>query len=227
MGWTKPHCLFFDRVRLTRHIGTSKTEGGKGGRCYGGPCDANECEKDQRAIVRFANCERKLEKEAGKRKRLDLTVSSKKKKTQLSTSAENSTAAPKNSTTVPKHSAVPENSTAVPENSDVVPEKIFLPPKESKSAFQKAYKIFDLPNDDSSLGIKEFLLLRKEETIFIFRNELKTYKAFKVSKWVHCIYSKETDAGKMIKNVELKTPNNEVCYRKLISSDFMTTCLRK
>ncbi|GFT61206.1 hypothetical protein TNCV_599721 [Trichonephila clavipes] len=124
---------------------------------------------------------------------------------------ENSAAAPKNSTTVPEHSAaVPENSTAVPENSDVVPEKISLSPKESESAFQKGYKIFDLPNNDSSLGIKEFLLLRKEETIFIFRNELKTYKALKVSKWVHCIYSKETDAEKMIKNVELKTPNNEV-----------------
>ncbi|GFY76836.1 uncharacterized protein TNIN_16681 [Trichonephila inaurata madagascariensis] len=81
------------------------------------------------------NCERKLEKEAGKRKRVDLTVSSKKKKTQLSTSAENSAAAPKNSTTVPDHSAVPENST-------VVPEKIFLLPKESESAFQKAYKTF-------------------------------------------------------------------------------------
>ncbi|GFY45941.1 hypothetical protein TNIN_205961 [Trichonephila inaurata madagascariensis] len=107
-----------------------------------------------------SNCERKLEKEAGK-KRVDLTVSSKKKKTQLSTSAENSAAAPKNSTTVPEHSAIPENS-------DVVPEKIFLPPKESESAFQKAYKTFDLPNNDSLLGIKEFLLLRKEETIFLF-----------------------------------------------------------
>ncbi|GFX60351.1 uncharacterized protein TNCV_4741071 [Trichonephila clavipes] len=128
-------------------------------------------------------CERKLEKEAGKRKRVDLSVSSRKKKTQLSTSAENSTADPEN---------------------------IFLPPKENESAFQKAYKTFNLPNNDSSLGIKEFLLLRKEETIFIFRNELETYKALKVSKWVHCIYSKATDAGKMIKNVEFKTPNNDV-----------------
>ncbi|GFV84446.1 uncharacterized protein TNCV_5007101 [Trichonephila clavipes] len=128
-------------------------------------------------------CERKLEKEAGKRKRVDLSVSSRKKKTQLFTSAENSTADPEN---------------------------IFLPPKENESAFQKAYKTFNLPNNDSSLGIKEFLLLRKEETIFIFRNELETYKALKVSKWVHCIYSKATDAGKMIKNVEFKTPNNEV-----------------
>ncbi|GFX99838.1 c2H2-type domain-containing protein [Trichonephila clavipes] len=128
-------------------------------------------------------CERKLEKEAGKRKRLDLSVSSRKKKTHLFTSAENSTADPEN---------------------------IFLPPKENERAFQKAYKTFNLPNNDSSLGIKEFLLLRKEETIFIFRNELETYKALKVSKWVHCIYSKATDAGKMIKNVEFKTPNNEV-----------------
>ncbi|GFV78656.1 c2H2-type domain-containing protein [Trichonephila clavipes] len=128
-------------------------------------------------------CERKLEKEAGKRKRVDLSVSSRKKKTQLFTSAENSTADPEN---------------------------IFLPPKENERAFQKAYKTFNLPNNDSSLGIKEFLLLRKEETIFIFRNELETYKALKVSKWVHCIYSKATDAGKMIKNVEFKTPNNEV-----------------
>ncbi|GFU80620.1 c2H2-type domain-containing protein [Trichonephila clavipes] len=128
-------------------------------------------------------CERKLEKEAGKRKRVNLSVSSRKKKTQLFTSAENSTADPEN---------------------------IFLPPKENESAFQKAYKTFNLPNNDSSLGIKEFLLLRKEETIFIFRNELETYKALKVSKWVHCIYSKATDAGKMIKNVEFKTPNNEV-----------------
>ncbi|GFY20197.1 uncharacterized protein TNCV_208291 [Trichonephila clavipes] len=92
------------------------------------------------------NYKRKLKKEAGKRKRVDLTVLSKKKKTQLSTSAENSAAAPKSSTTVPEHSAVPENS-------DVIPEKIFLPPKESKSSFQKAYKTFDLPNNDSSLGI--------------------------------------------------------------------------
>ncbi|GFW00153.1 hypothetical protein TNCV_2914351 [Trichonephila clavipes] len=89
------------------------------------------------------NCERKMEKKAEKRKRVDMTVSSKKKKTQLSTSAENSAAAPKNYTTVPEHSAIPKNSKAVPE-------KIFLPPKE-----------------------------KKEETIFIFRNELKTYKALK------------------------------------------------
>ncbi|GFU54069.1 c2H2-type domain-containing protein [Trichonephila clavipes] len=128
-------------------------------------------------------CERKLEKEAGKRKRVDLSVSSRKKKTQLSTSAENSTADPEN---------------------------IFLPPKENESAFQKAYKTFNLPYNDSSMGIKGFLLLRKEETIFIFRNELETYKALKVSKWVHCIYSKATHTGKMIKNVEFKTPNNEV-----------------
>ncbi|GFU32296.1 hypothetical protein TNCV_2409021, partial [Trichonephila clavipes] len=148
------------------------------------------------------NCERKLEKEAGKRKRVNLTVSSKKKKTQWFTSAENSAAAPKNSMTVPEHSAVSENSTAVPENSDVVPEKIFLPPKETESVFQKACKTFDLPNNDSSLGVIEFLLLRKEDTTFIFRSELKTYKALKVSKWVHCIYSKETDAVKMIKNAE-------------------------
>ncbi|GFY01937.1 uncharacterized protein TNCV_5097981 [Trichonephila clavipes] len=91
-----------------------------------------------------------MEKEAGKRKRVDLTVS---------------------------------KQSAVPENSDVVPEKIFLPPKENASAFQKAYKTFDLPNNDRSLGIKEFLLLRKEETICIFRNELKAYKALKLSKW--------------------------------------------
>ncbi|GFY40350.1 hypothetical protein TNIN_344381 [Trichonephila inaurata madagascariensis] len=71
------------------------------------------------------------------KERVDLTVSSRKKKTQLSTFAENSAAAaPKNSTTVPEHS------TAVPENSMAVPEKIFLPPKESESAFQKAYKTF-------------------------------------------------------------------------------------
>ncbi|GFT40180.1 uncharacterized protein NPIL_688351, partial [Nephila pilipes] len=143
------------------------------------------------------NCQRKLQKEAGKRKRLDLTISSRKKKSQLSTSDENS-------------AAVLENSTTVPENSDDDLEKISLPPKESESAFQKAYKSFNLPNNDSSLGIKEFLLLRKEETVFIFRNELKTYKSLKVSKWIHCIYSKETDAGKMIKNVEFKTSNNEV-----------------
>ncbi|GFW23022.1 hypothetical protein TNCV_3801231 [Trichonephila clavipes] len=128
-------------------------------------------------------CERKLEKEAGKRKRVDLSVSSRKKKTQLSTSAE---------------------------NFSVDPENIFLPSKENESAFQKAYKAFNHPNNDSSLGIKEFLLLRKEETIFIFCNKLETYKALKVSKWVHCIYSKVTDARKMIKNVEFKTPNNEV-----------------
>ncbi|GFS85344.1 hypothetical protein NPIL_308241 [Nephila pilipes] len=158
------------------------------------------------------NCQRKLQKEAGKRKRLDLTISSRKKKSQLSTSAENSAAVLENSTTVPENSTtVPENSTTVPENSTTVPEnsdddleKISLPPKESESAFQKAYKSFNLPNNDSSLGIKEFLLLRKEETVFIFRNELKTYKSLKVSKWIHCIYSKETDAGKMIKNVEFK-----------------------
>ncbi|GFS99950.1 hypothetical protein TNCV_4196351 [Trichonephila clavipes] len=49
------------------------------------------------------NCERKLEKKAGKRKRVDLTVSSRKRKTQLSTFAENSAAAPKNSSTVPEY----------------------------------------------------------------------------------------------------------------------------
>ncbi|GFY48656.1 hypothetical protein TNIN_449981 [Trichonephila inaurata madagascariensis] len=166
-------------------------------------CDTSFTRKDNLLKhLKNKSCGRKLEKEAGKRKRVDLSVSSRKKKTQLSTSAENSAAAPKNFTTVT------ENSTAVPETSTAVPEKFFLPPKEKESAFQKAYKTFDLPDNDSSLGIKEFLLLRKEETIFIFRNELKTYKALKVSKWVHCIYSKETDAGKMIKNAEFKTPNN-------------------
>ncbi|GFU51483.1 hypothetical protein TNCV_4082231 [Trichonephila clavipes] len=63
-------------------------------------------------------CERKLEKEAGKRKRVDLSVSSRKKKTQLSTSAENSTADPEN---------------------------IFLPPKENESAFQKHIKLLIFP----------------------------------------------------------------------------------
>ncbi|GFX63391.1 uncharacterized protein TNCV_3619941 [Trichonephila clavipes] len=237
MGWTKPHCLSFDRVRLTRYIGASKTAGGKGTRC----CQKNfvtnyilkrytlqvheknavlQCADCSKKFVRESDlkrhrdsvhstekitckfcdtsftrkdnllkhlnnkrCGRKLEKEAGKRKRVNLSVSSTKKKTQLFTSAENST---------------------------VDPENIFLPPKENESAFQKAYTTFNLPNSDSSLGIKEFLFLRKEETIFIFCNVLETYKAFKVSKWVHCIYSNVTDAGKMIKNVEFKTPNNEV-----------------
>ncbi|GFX65737.1 hypothetical protein TNCV_4094291 [Trichonephila clavipes] len=194
MGWTKPHCQVFDRVRLTRYIGASKTVGGKGTRHKDSVhstekitckfCDTSFIRKDN--LLKHSNnkiCERKLEKEAGKRKRVDLSVSSRKKKTQLSTSAENSTADPEN---------------------------IFLPPKENESVFQKAYKSFNLPNNDSSLGIKEFLLLRKEEAIFIFCNELETYKALKVSKWVRCIYSKVTDAGKMIKNVEFKTPNNEV-----------------
>ncbi|GFT86730.1 hypothetical protein TNCV_1251871 [Trichonephila clavipes] len=31
----------------------------------------------------------------------------------------------------------------------------------------------------------------------------------------------------MIKNIEFKTPNNEVLQETLISPDFMTTCLRK
>ncbi|GFS61200.1 uncharacterized protein NPIL_542781, partial [Nephila pilipes] len=53
-----------------------------------------------------------------------LTISSRKKKSQLSTSDENS-------------AAVLENSTTVPENSDDDLEKISLPPKESESAFQK------------------------------------------------------------------------------------------
>ncbi|GFY04450.1 hypothetical protein TNCV_4415381 [Trichonephila clavipes] len=114
MGCAKPHCLSFDQVRLILHIRASKTAGGKGTR----------------------NFERKLEKEAGKRKRVDLTVSSKKKKTQLPTSAENSAAAPKNSTTVPEYSAVPENS-------DVVHEKIFLAPKESE--IKKQIKLLTFP----------------------------------------------------------------------------------
>ncbi|GFS64618.1 uncharacterized protein TNCV_4684541 [Trichonephila clavipes] len=50
----------------------------------------------------FLKCERKLEKEAGKRKRVDLSVSSRKKKTQLFTSAENSTADPENIFLPPK-----------------------------------------------------------------------------------------------------------------------------
>ncbi|GFS84476.1 hypothetical protein TNCV_4606591 [Trichonephila clavipes] len=121
---------------------------------------------------------KKVGEKAGKRKRVDLTVSSRKKKTRLPTFAENSAAAPKNFSTVPENSAaVPENSTAilensaaspknsttapehsaaVVENSNYVPEKNFLPPKESENAFQKAYKTFDLPNNHSSLGIKEF-----------------------------------------------------------------------
>ncbi|GFT32300.1 hypothetical protein NPIL_647461, partial [Nephila pilipes] len=112
--------------------------------------------------LNIGNYQRKLQKEVGKRKRVDLTISSRKKKSQLSTSAENSAAVPKNS------AVVPENSTTVPEDSDDVPEKISLPPKESKSVFQKAYKSFNLPNNDSSLGIKEFLLLRKEKTVLFF-----------------------------------------------------------
>ncbi|GFY29228.1 hypothetical protein TNCV_4723561 [Trichonephila clavipes] len=143
--------------------------------------------------------QKKVGERSGKRKRVNLSVSSRKKKTQLSTSAENSTSDPEN---------------------------IFLPPKENESAFQKAYKTFNLPNNDSSLGIKEFLLLRKEETIFIFCNELETYKALKVSKWVHYIYSKVTDAGKMIKNVEFKTPNNEVLQETNLAR-LMTRYLRK
>ncbi|GFS29785.1 hypothetical protein TNIN_52211 [Trichonephila inaurata madagascariensis] len=78
----------------------------------------------------------KLRKKIGERnekgKRVDLTVSSRKKEMQLFTSAENS-------------EVVSENSrAAVPENSDAVHEKI-LKPKESESAFQKVYKTFDLP----------------------------------------------------------------------------------
>ncbi|GFT91377.1 hypothetical protein NPIL_159351 [Nephila pilipes] len=103
---------------------------------------------------------------------MDLTISSRKKKSQLSTSAENS-------------AAVLENYTTVPENSDDIPEKIFLPPKESESTFQKKHTSFNLSNNDNSPGIStlyyEFLLLRKEETDFIFRNELKIYKSLKVS----------------------------------------------
>ncbi|GFW94137.1 hypothetical protein TNCV_1978771 [Trichonephila clavipes] len=45
MGWTKLHCSSFDRVRLTRYIGISKTAGGKGNRCSGGPRVASECER--------------------------------------------------------------------------------------------------------------------------------------------------------------------------------------
>ncbi|GFW11724.1 uncharacterized protein F54H12.2 [Trichonephila clavipes] len=45
MGWMKPHCSSFDGVRLTRYIGASKTAGGKGTRCSGGPCVASECER--------------------------------------------------------------------------------------------------------------------------------------------------------------------------------------
>ncbi|GFT47600.1 hypothetical protein NPIL_441041 [Nephila pilipes] len=43
-----------------------------------------------------------------------------------------------------------------------------------------------------------------------------TYKSLKVGKWLHCIYSKDTDTGKKIKKAEFKTPNNEV---------FPETCL--
>ncbi|GFU15759.1 c2H2-type domain-containing protein [Trichonephila clavipes] len=139
--------------------------------------------KDDEPFLENNDAKESWRKKRGKEREWICLYQVGKKKTQLFTSAENSTADPEN---------------------------IFLPPKENESAFQKAYKTFNLPNNDSSLGIKEFLLLRKEETIFIFRNELETYKALKVSKWVHCIYSKATDAGKMIKNVEFKTPNNEV-----------------
>ncbi|GFV74916.1 hypothetical protein TNCV_1041541 [Trichonephila clavipes] len=162
MGWTKPHCSSFDRVRLTRYIGASKTAGGKGTRCSGGPSVANA--KESRRKKWGKEREWICLHQVGKRKhscphplktlRLILKISSYHQK------------------------------------------------RENESAFQKANKTFNLPNNDSSLGIKEFLLLRKEETIFIFCNELETYKALKVSKWTH--------AGKMIKNVEFKTPNNVV-----------------
>ncbi|GFU32312.1 hypothetical protein TNCV_1733841 [Trichonephila clavipes] len=87
--------------------------------------------------VRTVELRKKVGERSGKRKRVNLTVSSKKKKTQWSTSAENSAAAPKNSMTVPEHSAVCENSTAVPENSDVVPENIFTTKRE-RECFSKS-----------------------------------------------------------------------------------------
>ncbi|GFX84156.1 hypothetical protein TNCV_927671 [Trichonephila clavipes] len=82
-----------------------------------------------------------LRKKVGERKRVDLTVSCKKKKTQLCISAENSAAASKNFMTVPEHSAVPENSTAVPE-------KLFLPPRErnrERVIFKKHVKLLIFP----------------------------------------------------------------------------------
>ncbi|GFT05427.1 hypothetical protein NPIL_174701 [Nephila pilipes] len=104
-----------------------------------------------------------------------------------------------------------ESGKKIPENSTAVPEKeISFPQKDSKSTFQKAYKTFDLPNGDSSFGIKEFLLLKKEETTIIFHNKLETCKSMKVGKWLHCIDSKKTDTRGGIKNAEFKTPNNEV-----------------
>ncbi|GFY42396.1 hypothetical protein TNIN_238641 [Trichonephila inaurata madagascariensis] len=62
-------------------------------------CDTSFTRKDNLLKhLKNKSWERKLEKEAGKRKRADFSVSSKKKKTQLSTSAENSTVVPENST---------------------------------------------------------------------------------------------------------------------------------
>ncbi|GFX67108.1 hypothetical protein TNCV_590241 [Trichonephila clavipes] len=118
MGWTKSHCLYFDRIRLTRHIGASKTAG--------------------------RTAKESWRKKREKEKRVDLTVSSKKKKTQLSTSAKNSAAAP-------------ENSTTVPENSDVVPEEIFLPPKERQRVlFKKHIKLLIFPITIVHWGYKSF-----------------------------------------------------------------------
>ncbi|GFT65518.1 hypothetical protein TNCV_649211 [Trichonephila clavipes] len=59
MGWTKPRCSSFDRVHLTRYTGASKTAGGKGTRCSGGPCVASECER-----VRESYCQIRANKDA-------------------------------------------------------------------------------------------------------------------------------------------------------------------
>ncbi|GFX47826.1 hypothetical protein TNCV_5002471 [Trichonephila clavipes] len=59
MGWTKPRCSSFDRVRLTRYIGASKTAGSKRTRGSGGNCVASECER-----ARERNCQIRTNKEA-------------------------------------------------------------------------------------------------------------------------------------------------------------------
>ncbi|GFV96793.1 hypothetical protein TNCV_4350061 [Trichonephila clavipes] len=145
MGWTKPHCLCFDRVCLTRHNGASKTAGTLD-RFNVHRCPTRRVFSGtglepvtKQATVRYLYHSATAATRSGEKKEIGFgCFTTKKKKTQLSTSAENSAAAPKHSTTVPEHSAVPENSTAVPENSDVVSEKNLLTTKIERLCFSKS-----------------------------------------------------------------------------------------
>lgn len=107
--------------------------------------------------------------------------------------------------------AGPSISTDASTSAENLNTKKVLSTKETKSAFNKAYREFTLKNDDRDIGIPEFLRSKHQETTDIFLSELQNHQSLKVRLILFCIYQKVTDDfEKQIKNVEFKTANKPV-----------------